>query len=493
MDAACKNLASFDFYGASMAGQRSTPNRVLLVVCGGVFLSGLDQFIVNIAFPALGHQFGGSRAALSWTLNAYTIGFAALLAPAGRIADRFGRRRMFLLGLVVFCTASLGGATAWGIGPLIAFRLVQSIGAAMIMSTSLALLLHAFPPSRRPFAISVWSAVGATAATCGPPIGGLLVQSSWRWVFLVNLPVGLLVLLAGRRVLTESRDTGQTRLPDLAGTVLLVAGVAAITFGLVTGPDGGWARAGVLGPLAAGVLLIVATIARAARTPERLIPVLPLPLFRLRTFAVANLAAVIFMTGFGSLLLANVLFFTQVWHFSTAHAGLVLLPGPGIAALCAVPAGRLGHRFGAGPVIMVGAVLYACGCAWFVRFIGPEPLYVKHFLPGQAMVGVGVGLTMTNLSAAVSSTLSSAVLATGSATIAAARQFGTVLGVGVLFAVIGMAPATTPLVPFRYAWTVMGTIAALACLTAAFIGRARHVERPSTVEEGLAVAPAASG
>src|SRR5215813_2483290 len=255
---ACKDLTLLDTYGAVMAGQRGSPNRVLVVVCGGVFLSSLDLFIVNIAFPAIGHEFPSGRATLSWILNAYTIGFAALLAPAGRIADRFGRRRVFLGGLVVFCTTSLGAATAWGVGPLIAFRLVQSVGAAMIMSASLALLLHAFPPSRRPFAISVWSAVGATAATLGPPIGGLLVQSSWRLVFLVNVPVGLLVLLLGRRVLAESFDEQETRVPDLFGTLVLVLGVGAVTYGLVTGPDG-WARPRVVGPLAAGVVLLAAT------------------------------------------------------------------------------------------------------------------------------------------------------------------------------------------------------------------------------------------
>jgi EmrB/QacA subfamily drug resistance transporter len=461
---------------------------VLLVVCGGVFLSSLDLFIVNIAFPAIGHEFGSSWATLSWILNAYTIGFAALLAPAGRIADRFGRRRVFLLGLVVFCGASLGGATAWGVGPLVAFRVVQSVGAAMIMSTSLALLLQAFPAARRPFAISVWSAVGATAATCGPPIGGLLVQSSWRWVFLVNLPVGLLAVLVGRRVLTESFDEQESRLPDLVGTLLLILGVGAVTYGLVTGPDSGWARAVTVGPLAAGAVFLTATVVRAAHTPARLVPVIPLPLYRSRTFAVANLAAVVFMTGFGALLLANVLFFTDVWHFDTARTGLALLVGPGTAALCSVPAGRLGHCFGAGPVVMAGAVLYGRGCAWFVRFIGPEPLYVKHFLPGQVLIGVGVGLTTTNLSTAMSSTLAPGVLATGSATIAAARQFGTVLGVAVLFVVIGTAPASPPLASFRHAWMVMGAIAGLACLAAAFIGRARHVESPSTVEPGLAVA-----
>jgi EmrB/QacA subfamily drug resistance transporter len=475
-----------------MSGQRHSPNRVLLVVCGGVFLSSLDLFIVNIAFPAIGREFGSSRASLSWILNGYTIGVAALVAPAGRIADQFGRRRVFLGGLVVFCAASLGAATAWGVGPLIAFRLVQSVGAAMIMSTSLALLLHAFAPARRPFAISVWSAVGGIAATCGPPIGGLLVQSSWRWVFLVNLPVGLLGALVGRRVLTESRDDTEQRLPDPLGTLLIVAGVVGITFALVTGPETGWTSPSFVGPLAAGVVLVAATVVRAARTPARLVPVLPLALFRKSTFAVANATGVIFATGFGALLLANVLFFNEVWRFDSQHTGLVLLVGPGISALVAVPAGRLGHRFGSGPVMMLGALLYGSGCLWFVTKVGPDPAYLSHFLPGQILTGTGVGLTLTNLSMAVSSTLAPSVLAIGSATVAAARQFGTVLGVAVLLAVMGAAPSTDPLVPVRHGWIMMATVAGLAFVMAAFIGRARHADVPSTVDQSAAVTPVAS-
>jgi EmrB/QacA subfamily drug resistance transporter len=469
-----------------MAKKAVSPNLVLLVVSAGVFLSSLDLFIVNIAFPALTRDFADtSRASLSWVLNGYTIGFAALLAPAGRIADRFGRRRVFLLGLVVFGLASAGAGASWSVSSLIAFRIVQSTGAAMVMATSLALVLHAFPPARRPFAISVWSAIGAVAATCGPAVGGLLVQSSWRWIFLVNLPIGLAALLVGRRVLAESRDEQETRLPDLFGTALLIVGVAGITLALVRepGPDTPWV-------LAAGIVLCGATAARAARTPARLVPVLPLPLLRVRAFAMANLTALAFMTAFGATLLGNVLFLTDVWHLGTGHAGLLLIPGPALAAVFAVPGGRLGHRFGAGPTATVGTALYGLGCLWWHTQLGPTEQYLTHFLPGQILVGVGVGLTLTNLSAAVSSALPPGALATGSATLSASRQIGTVLGVALLLAVIGHPSTSDPMAPYRRGWLLTAGVIGLACLCAAGMGRARH---PDLVPAAApAVTPAAS-
>jgi EmrB/QacA subfamily drug resistance transporter len=453
-----------------MTEKGGSPNLVLLVVSGGVFLSSLDLFIVNIAFPALTRDFADtSRASLSWILNGYTIGFAALLAPAGRIADRFGRRRVFLAGLMVFGLASAGAGAAWSVASLIGFRIVQSGGAAMVMATSLALLLHAFQPARRPFAISVWSAISGIAATCGPAVGGLLVQSSWRWIFLVNLPIGLAALLLGRRVLVESRDEQETRRPDLLGTGLLIAGVVGITFALVRepGPTTLW----VLG---AGIVVCGATLARAAATPAGLVPVLPLPLFRARAFAVANLTALAFMTAFGATLLGNVLFLTEGWHLTAARAGLYLIPGPALAATFALPGGRLGHRFGAGPTATVGIACYGLGCLWWLCRLGPTDQYLTHFLPGQILVGIGVGLTLTNLSAAVSSALPPATLAIGSATFTAARQIGTVLGVALLLAVTRSPSTSDTMAPYRRGWLLTAGAIGLACLAAAFLGRARH-------------------
>src|SRR4051812_17150085 len=211
--------------GAGMS-QRA---RVATVVCVGVFMASLDLFIVNIAFPDLRADFPAtSLAGLSWVLNAYAIVFAALLVPAGRWADRAGRKRAFLGGLAVFTLASAACAAAPSVGVLVAARVVQAAGAALLMPASLGLLLPEFPPEKRGLAIGLWAAVGGTAAAAGPVIGGLLVELSWRWVFLVNLPVGIGAIVAGARVLREIREGEAAPRPDVLGAGLLTAAVATL-------------------------------------------------------------------------------------------------------------------------------------------------------------------------------------------------------------------------------------------------------------------------
>lgn len=449
-----------------------SPGLVLLVVSAAVFLSSLDLFIVNIAFPTLAESFDASTGALSWVLNGYTIVFAALLAPAGRIADRVGRRRVFLTGLATFLVGSLGCAFAWGVGSLVAFRVVQATGGAMVTATSLALLLHAFPPARRATAIAVWSAVGGVAAALGPPIGGLLLELSWRWIFLVNIPVGIAALVLGLRVLPESRDESEVRRPDFVGTVLLALSVGLLAYGLVDAPDRGWGSAVVVGAFAGAVVAGALVGLRAARVPRGVVPVLPLALFRVRSFTLANLSIALFMAGFGGMLLGNVLWLTGGWGYTSVAAGFALIPGPALAALTAVPAGRLGARVGCGPVAAVGMVLFAIGTLWWVVRVGEDPAFLTDFLPGQLFTGVGVGLTLTNLSAAASSSLPPAALSTGTAAFSASRQMGATLGVSILLAAVagGGLPAA------ERGWLIIACLAGAASLVALAVGRAHHAD-----------------
>jgi EmrB/QacA subfamily drug resistance transporter len=445
---------------------------ILLVVSAAVFLASLDLFIVNIAFPAIGSDFSADPADLSWVLNAYTIGFAALLAPAGRAADRIGRRRVFLAGLAVFVVASLGCATAWDVASLTGFRVLQAVGAALITSTSLALLLHSFPPARRAHAIAVWSAIGGVAAALGPPIGGLLVEASWRWVFLVNAPVGIAALIVGLRVLPESRDETEDRRPDTVGSGLLIAGVALLAWAMVDAPDHGWSSGVTAGRAGVAVLLLVAAVARAARTPRRLVPVLPLQLLRTRTFALTCLAGLAFFAAFGAMLLGNVLWLTGGWGMSALEAGLLLAPGPAFAAAFAVPGGRLGARYGCGQVAAVGMLLFTVGALWWLWRVDVEQEYVTAMLPGLLLSGMGVGLTLTNLSAAVSSTLPPPVLATGTATFAAARQLGATFGVALL---LGLGSGgRDALDSAQRGWLLVVVVTGLAGVTALLVGRADH-------------------
>src|SRR3954447_18862679 len=204
-------------------------------------MASLDLFIVNIAFPTIAADFdNASISSLSWVLNAYAIVFAALLVPAGRIADRIGRKRVFIAGLGTFALASALCAAAPSVPVLVGARVLQAAGGAMMLPATLGLILPVFPAEQRALAVGIWSAVGGVAAALGPPIGGLLVGLSWRWIFVVNVPIAIVTILLARRVLDEVREPGQTERPDVLGAVLLTGGIALLTGGIVQGPDWGW-------------------------------------------------------------------------------------------------------------------------------------------------------------------------------------------------------------------------------------------------------------
>src|SRR5215213_10064692 len=275
----------------------SRPWKVLLVTAVAVFMSFLDATIVNIAFPDIERSFPeASLGDLSWILNAYNIVFAALLVPAGRVADMVGRRKMFFIGLWTFLAASALCAFAPSVGLLIAARVLQAVGGAIVVPTSLGLMLPEFPPAKRATATAIWGATGAVAAATGPSLGGVLVDStSWRWVFLVNLLIGIPAAFPARRLLVERRDeAGGRALPDAIGTVLLAAGVGLLSLGIVQGPDWDW-DGRVIAAAAAGVVLLVVFAFRSLRHPA---PVIEPALFRIRSFGVASSATFVFSVAF---------------------------------------------------------------------------------------------------------------------------------------------------------------------------------------------------
>ncbi|MDQ6810467.1 MAG: MFS transporter, partial [Actinomycetota bacterium] len=317
--------------------------RVSLIVCVGVFMASLDLFIVNIAFPAIGRHFGGaSLGSLSWILSGYAIVFAALLVPAGRWADAFGRKRAFLLGLGVFVLASAACALAPSVGALIAARVVQGAGGALMVPTSLGLILPEFEAHKRHVAIGLWAATGGIAAAAGPPLGGLLVQADWRWVFLVNVPVGLVGLALGARTLSERRELGGAR-PDVLGAGTLILAIGSLVVAIVKGQEWGWGSPAVVVLLALGAGLLPAIWWRSERHPA---PIVEPAMLRVRSFGLAVGASLLFFGGFGAMLLSGVLFLTTVWHESVLSAGLMLFPGPAMATLFSVPPARLGARVG---------------------------------------------------------------------------------------------------------------------------------------------------
>jgi EmrB/QacA subfamily drug resistance transporter len=439
--------------------------QVLLVVVVGVFMAGLDVFIVNIAFPQIHRDFPhSSLGALSWILSSYTIVFAAFLVAAGRWSDAVGRKRAFLLGVGLFVAASAACAAAPSVSFLVGARALQGLGAALLMPASLGLLLPEFPPEKRHIAIGVWAAVGGIAAAAGPPLGGLLVQAGWRWVFVVNVPIGIAGILAGRRVLREVRHPDTAR-PDLLGATLLTAGVATLVVAIVKGGDWGWASTSTLGLLGLATLLIVLVARRIVHHPA---PIVEPAMLRVRAFSAATIGSLLFFLAFSAMLLASVLFLTGIWHEPILTAGLMIFPGPAMAALTAVPGARLGSRFGPGRIGALGTLLFALGGVWWIARLGAESHFAPDYLPGMLIGGIGVGLVIPSLTGAVAATLPPARLATGIAVQTTGRQLGSALGFAILIAVLGT-PRTAQ--DFTGAWELMLLISLLAGVALAGVGR----------------------
>jgi EmrB/QacA subfamily drug resistance transporter len=446
---------------------------VTAIVCAGVFMSSLDLFIVNIAFPSLEHDFGHvSLSSLSWVVSGYSIVFAALLVPAGRWADAFGRKRAFLLGLAVFVIASAACAAAPSAEFLIAARLVQAGGGALMMPTSLGLILPEFEPSERHAAIGVWAATGGIAAATGPPLGGLLVQANWRLVFLVNVPVGLAGLVMGYRILQERREHGALR-PDVLGATAFAVAIGALVLAIVKGPDWGWTSAPVLGLLVVALALVGTIWRRSEHHPA---PLIDPAMLRVRSFSLAIGASVLFFGGFAAMLLAGVLFLTTVWHESVLTAGLMLFPGPFMATVFSVPSARLGARIGFRIPGVTGALLFCGASVWWITQIHGTPAYASEYLPGMMISGSGVGLVIPTLTGAGASSLAPERFATGAAVLTMGRQVGSALGIAILVAVLGTGTAT--LAGFQSAWLISAVGGASAAVALAALGP--RVRAPAT-------------
>jgi MFS family permease len=302
------------------------PRRwAIMAVLGAVaFMAQLDFFIVNAALDGIGRSFAGSSEALvSWVLSAYAIIFAAVLVPAGRLADQYGRKRVLLGGVAVFTAASAVASFPPSLDVLIAARDVQAVGAATIVPTSVGLLYPSFPKRQHTLVVGIWAGVAGIAASAGPPVGGLLVTVDWRWIFLVNLPIGIATIATGIIVLPEVRQAAGARPPDLVSGFALLFGVSLLVLATVEGPDWGWGSGRTIGLFAAAALLGTVTLQRTLRAPS---PVIEKELFRSRQFTAATIALLLYFTGFSVFLLGGALFMRNVWHFSALRAGAGIAP-----------------------------------------------------------------------------------------------------------------------------------------------------------------------
>ncbi len=445
---------------------------VLIIVCAGVVLASLDLFIVNVALPSLARDLHERNlSSLSWVLNAYTIVYASLLVLFGRLSESRRREHGFLLGAAVFTASSAACGMATSLPMLVAFRIVQAAGAALLTPTSLSLILSTAPAEKRPSAVRAWTAVGGLAAALGPVIGGFLVAASWRWAFLVNVPIGVAAIAIGWRRLPAVPGHPAPR-PDAFGAVLITAGVALLTLGLVEGNHWGWGSARVVGALASSMFLIGAFIARTAHYHN---PLVEPALFKIRSFTGSSTVAFLFSTAFGAMLLSIVLWMQNEWGWSALHTGLAFAPGPLMVPVFSfLIAGRMITRFGPGRVIGAGATIYAAGIAWWALRAGLHPDYVGQVLPGTLMTGAGVGLTLPTFMATGAGSLPPQSFATGSAVVNMLRQVGLAVGVAVLIAILGSphSPARA-LSAFQAGWAVTAAVSLGAAAAGAVLLRTR--------------------
>ena len=451
--------------------------KVMLVATVAVFMALLDVTIVNVAFPSIQADFTGTPLSdLSWVLNAYNVVFAALLVPAGRLADRIGRRRMFFAGLWTFLIGSVLCGAAPSAEALIAARIVQAAGAAALIPTSLGLLLPEFAPDKRAAAVSLWAAAGAVAAAAGPSLGGVLVDAGgWRWAFYVNLVIALGVL-PGRRLLLERRDREAVAAADLLGGVMLATGVGLLALGVVKAPDWGWGDPRVLASWGLALVLAAGLMVRSRRHPA---PILEPQLLAIASFGRANVAMFVFSAGFYALLLCNVLFLTQVWGYSVIDAGFGVTPGPLAAAVAAALAGRVAETRGPRGIAVLGALVSAGACLMYATITGATPDYVGGWLPAQVLSGAGAGMVFAALSTATVMDLPGNRVATGTALSSCFRQIGAVLGIATLIAVLGTPSPVQALGAFHDAWALM-----VATGLAAAVASARlPARRPGTIAD----------
>jgi len=465
-------------YGPWPAAGRSQPpvgggSRLVIAVCSlACFMAFLDATIVNVAFPSIERSFTTTSPSwLSWVLNAYNVIFAALLIPAGQLADIVGLKRTFLVGLLTFTVSSLGCAAAPTAATLIALRVVQAIGAAVLVPTALGLLLAELPPARRIGGVAILGAASAVAAAAGPSFGGFLVNaSSWRLVFVVNGPIGVVAIGAALLVVREQRDLTRHGSPDFAATAMVASAVALVALALTQGPSWGWLSFRVVLCFVVAAALQGALVLRS-RGRQYLAGERALARSLVR---IGNTATLVFACAFYAKILNDVLFLTSIWHYSILATGAAITPGPVVTAVTAIPAGKLAKRYGLAPVAAIGALVYAAGCGWYALRAGVHPNYVRDWLPGTALTGIGIALAFPTLTTASVESLPSELFGTGSAVNATARQLGGVLGVAIVIAIVGQASALSTHASFVHAWSAAAgaaTLAAAIAFALRFAGR----------------------
>ncbi|MFE7269243.1 MFS transporter [Streptomyces sp. NPDC057623] len=442
----------------------------LVITSVAGFMAALDNLVVTTALPSIREDLGGSLPDLEWTVSAYTLTFAVLLMFGAALGDRFGRRRLFLVGITIFTGASAAAALAPGLDSLIAARAVQGVGAAIMMPLTLTLLTAAVPAAKRGMAYGIWGAVNGLAVASGPLIGGSLTEHiSWQWIFWLNVPLGLALLPLARLRLTESYGTGSAL--DVPGTLLASGGLFGIVYGLVRGPADGWTGPLVLTGLFAGGALLAGFVLYSTRARN---PMLPMRLFRSRAFSGINAASLLMFLGmFGSIFLLSQ-YMQGVLGYSPTEAGLRMLPWTGMPMLVAPIAGLLSDRIGGRPVVATGLFFQAAGLAYMASVVTVDASYSAQ-LPGLIISGVGMALFFAPAANLVMSSVRVSEQGIASGANNALREVGGALGIAVMASIFsaqgGYETGQTFVDGLRPALVTGAAVVALAGVAALLIPR----------------------
>jgi EmrB/QacA subfamily drug resistance transporter len=399
----------------------------LAIVSLALFMVVLDNLIVTVALPAIRADLGATLQSLEWTINAYTLAFAVTLIPGAALGDRFGRKRLFLVGLALFTASSAAAALAPDTGTLVAARATQGVGGAIVAPLTLTLLADAFPAQKRGAALGIWSAISGTGIALGPLVGGAVVESiSWHWIFWINVPIGVALIPVAAMLLRESH--GPSNRVDLPGVTLAAGGLFALVFGLVRGQGEGWTSPMIVAALAGGVALLGAFIAWERRAEA---PMVPMHLFRNRTFAITNGVSFFMYFGtFGSIfLLTQVL--QNIMGYSPFQAGLRMLFWTGASMVVAPIAGILSERLGSRNFMAAGLALQAGALAWFAATTSTTVTF-GEVVPAFVMAGAGMAMVFAPSASALLGVVSPALAGKASGTNNAVREVGGVFGVAVL-------------------------------------------------------------
>ena len=465
---------------------RGRPLATFVVTSVALFMGALDNLVVTMALPAIKDHLHASLASLEWTVNAYTLTFAVLLLPGATLGDRFGRKKMFMIGLGIFTAASALAALSSSADQLIAARALQGVGGAIITPLTLTLLSVAVPAAKRGLALGAWGAIAGLAIAVGPVVGGAIVDgASWSWIFWLNVPIGVALLPLASRLLAESH--GPSSRLDVVGTALATAGLFSVVLALVKANDWGWGSGRIVGLFVAGAVFLAVFVSWEARAPE---PVLPLRLFRHRGFTMSNVASLFMYFGmFGAIfLLAQ---FLQVGRgYSPLSAGVRTLPWTAMPIFVAPIAGLLSDRIGGRRIVAVGLFLQAIGLGWLAAIATPSVSYLT-MVPGLAISGFGMALFFAPVANLVLSSVRHEEQGIASGAHNAIRELGGVFGVAVLASVFAHSGSysspqafTDGVVPAVWVGAV---IVALGGLAALCIPR-RSVSVPSETADDAAPA-----